>query len=130
MTEAVMKICLGALVIAVCAFLLRELGWRGVPAFSVLSLAVFMGFASDGLSKLLSELTGLSETANISFAAKEIFKIMGASYIFGICSDICSELGEKNLASALSVAGRVEILLIVMPYFLEIVRYAAELVGK
>lgn len=124
-----MKICGGALIAAVCAFLLRELGWRGAVAFSAVALALFFGILADGLSVAAGGISEIAAEYGVGEIAKEILKTVGVTYIFGICSDICAELGERSLSSALDAVGRVEILLIAMPYFIKVLRSAAELVG-
>ena len=125
----VIKICAAALIAAVCGALLREFGWRGGVAFSAVALAVFVGVFSDGISEIASKTLSVSESYGVGKIAKEVLKLIGVSYIFGISSDVCTELGEKTLANTLVAVGRVEIFLIVMPYFLEIVKQAASLVG-
>ncbi len=128
MTE-LLKICGGAVIVAVSAFLLREFGWRGAGAFSILGLVIFIGLLTDGVSRAVRETSVLASAAGVGSLAKEILKVMGVSYIFGISADVSSELGEKTLSSVLLAVGRVEIILIVMPYFLEVVRYSTELIG-
>lgn len=128
MTE-VIRLAACALVVCVAAFLLREMGWRGAVAFSVFGAAAFFSFLSDGLSEILGSVSEIGEIGGISEITKEILKVVGASYIFGISADICSELGEKALSAALLSVGRVEILLISMPYFIGIVKAAVGLVG-
>ncbi len=129
MTE-LLKICGGAIIVAVTAFLLREFGTRGAAAFSILGLVIFLGVLADGVKDTAAAVSGLADMAGVGVMAKEILKLTGVSYIFGISSDICAELGEKSLSLALLAVGRVEILLIVMPYFLEIVKYSTSLVGQ
>lgn len=129
MTADIIKICSGALIAAVCGFLLRELGWRGAAVFSVLSIAVFLGLVADGLQTVTGGVFTLAERTGVGEIAKEILKVLGASYVFGICSDVCGELGERGLASLLTVVGRVEILLIAAPYFVKVTESAVMLVG-
>ncbi len=130
MSGDVVKICASALIAAVCGILLRELGWRGAAIFSVLALVIFLGTLADGIYALSDDVTMISEEYGVGQTAREILKVIGASYLFGICSDVCSDLGERSIAGALTVVGRVEILLIVMPYFLEMIRNAATLVEQ
>ncbi len=124
-----LKICGGALIAAICAFLLRELGWRGAVAFSVIATAVLFGVLADGLSGAAEGISLAAREYGIGETAKEILKIVGLTYIFGICSGICTDLGERSLASVLDAVGRVEILMIAAPYFIKVTRYAAQLVG-
>jgi len=72
-----------------------------------------------GYSKLFSQ-EGLDY-------AKAIIKIIGAGYVFGIGADICRELGEVGVGSAVLVAGRIEIFAITLPYFKKILDIGAEL---
>lgn len=129
MTE-ILKICAAALVVGVAAFLLREMGWRGAIAFSIFGTVALLSFLSDGLFTFVGSIKSLSETAGTSDMAKEILKIIGASYVFGISSDICLELGERALSSALTAVGKVEILLVTLPYFIKILEAATSLVSE
>ena len=125
----VLKIAAAAITTSVAAFLLREMGWRGAVAFSLFGAAVFLSFLSDGLGELGRGIGEIVSVAGVSEIAGEILKIVGASYVFGISSDICQDLGERTLSTALVTVGRVEILLIALPYFIRITRSAVELVG-
>lgn len=127
MTELI-RISAAAILLAIAAYLLRELGWRGAIAFSVFGAAVFLSFLADGLKDAVGGITRVAEASGTLTLAGEILKVLGASYVFGIASDICRELGEKTTASALLAVGRVEIFLISMPYFIKIAEYAVGLV--
>ena len=52
---------------------------------------------------------------------------MGLGYVFGFTSEICSELGEGVIASAVTAAGRVQIFLVAYPYFEKIIKLGVEL---
>lgn len=130
MSGDVIKICASALIAAVCGILLRELGWRGAGIFSVFALVIFLGTLADGIASLSKDVFKISEEYGLGQTAKEILKVIGASYLFGICSDLCSDLGEQAIAKALTAVGRVEILLIVTPYFFKMIRSAADLLGQ
>ena len=126
MTEA-LRICSGAVVAAVCGILLRELGWRGAAVFSILSITVFLGVFADALSTLAERLLSFTAEGAV-LAVKEILKVVGVSYLFGFSADICAELGERSLSGVLLALGRIEILVIVMPYIFDMVKMAGELV--
>ena len=42
---------------------------------------------------------------------------------------VCTELGEAGIAKAFSLCSRIEMLVIALPYFMELWRIGAELVG-
>ena len=46
--------------------------------------------------------------------------MLGVGYVFGIVSDICEEMGERGISSAVINAGRIEIFLLIFPYFKKI----------
>ena len=72
-------------------------------------------------------------TANIADSAAEIIdgatKILGLGYVFGICSDVCRELGENGVANSILVVGRVEIFLATLPYLDTLLGLVRGLVG-
>ena len=120
-----MKVVALGLLLTVMALLLRSLGFRGAAVFASLAVAAVLSFAAAELGQLF----GFAENSRLFgeetleyFSA--IAKIVGTGYLFGICADICTELGEGGIAKAVSVSGRIEILLISAPYFLRILRLA------
>ena len=115
--------------LAIAAFLLRELGWRGAAVFSVFGAAVFLSFLADGLSEGTRGIGRIAELGGVTELCGEVMKVLGTSYVFGIASDICSDLGEKTVATVLITVGRVEIFVIILPYFIKIAQYAAGLIG-
>ncbi len=121
-----LKACFLGLVFCFCAVLLKNLGWRGAPVFAALGFAVLLG----ELPRHLSEIAKLSfgwEVLGESAAA--IFKIIGIGYLFGISSEICRELGESGISTALSLVGRFEIIAVALPFISEIFSLAMSLVS-
>ena len=100
-----------------------SLGSGGTSLGSVLGSG---GSPSAGTSTSLS-------TADIADSAAEIIdgatKILGLGYIFGICSDVCRELGENGVANSILVVGRVEIFLATLPYLDTLLGLVRGLVG-
>ena len=120
-----MKIVALAFLLAVMALLLRSFGFRGAAVFASLAVAAVISVASRELGELLrfAENSRLFEEETLEYFAA-IAKIVGTGYLFGICADICTELGEGGIAKAVTVSGRIEILLIAAPYFIRILRLA------
>ena len=127
--SALTPVGIGLLSVAL-ALVLRECGFRGARLFSAVAALAVVFSLSEGLeavSRLLGEgaaITGASE------GAKCILRIIGISYIFGIAAEVCRELGEGGIASAVLVAGRVEIFLIGAPFIGELLNIAAGLLGE
>ena len=118
----ILKACGIAVLAAVVGAVLGELGFKGKRLFGAFSAVLLLSFAAEGFGEVVSELTLLTEGAGISDVARDAVKIVGAGYVFGIGSDIADELGEGGAAKALSVVGRVEIALLILPYFGEILK--------
>ena len=125
-----MKIAALGFLLAVMALLLRSFGFRGAAVFASLAVAAILSLVAGELGELIglaSESPLLGEEALEYFSA--IAKIVGASYLFGICADICTELGEGGIAKAVALSGRIEILLIAAPYFIRILKLAEGMLG-
>lgn len=121
------KICAVGLISAVCLLLLREVGWRGAPIFAAVASLAIIGFVlpeikdmSEGLASAL-DLVGATETA------RSVIKIVGLSYLFGISADVCREVGSDRIASAVILAGRIEIALVAVPYVIQMLKLGMEL---
>ena len=122
------KICAVAIALAASALIMRELGFRGAPVFAAICFVFILSLAAESAISVGEENTALSLIANAEEELGAVFKIVGVGYLCGISSDICTELGEKGIAKAVSVAGRVEIFLISLPFLGRLMSLAAELV--
>lgn len=123
-----MKICFTAVLAASVGLLLSELGFKGKRSYSAVAAVVLISFLGEGIGELLSGVGGLSDEFGISEVSSAALKVLGCGYVFGMCSDLCSDLGESGLSRALTLAGRVEILMIVFPYFKDTVLLGLELI--
>ena len=118
-----------AILAALVAFLLRSLGWKGVPVFICV---VFVGLFSfvipylEGIGELLKSNAALS---SVEGAAGAVVKVVGLGYITGITADICRELDSSLLSTAVILVGRVEIIAVVLPFFSDIMSLGGELLG-
>lgn len=119
---------LGAAVIsAVCGMLLGELGFRGRKLFGLLCALVILCAISGDAVKIIQDFTSIEGVGELSEIGSVCAKIIGVGYLFGFVCDIASELGETAVASAVSMAGKLEILIIIFPYFRKIVELGLEL---
>ncbi len=116
-----------AVVCAVCGYILDTLGFRGTRVYlafvSALLLIVTLGAASPLISELMSFSRG-ELTADIGASA---LRVLGIGYIGGFFSEFCTQLGAKGAADGLTLFARVQMLGVVMPHFLDILRSAGEL---
>lgn len=108
-----------AILSAVCAFLLRGLSNRAAPIFASLAAIFILSLCESSIDRIMSDIVGIASGADLSEPVSVILKIIGLGYLFGISADICRELGEGGIAKALEVAGRVEIILLSVPYLIK-----------
>lgn len=121
------KICLFALVSGLLLALLDRMGFKSKGLFAALCAVIMFISLSEELSTGLSGILSLAERAGITEGAKCALKAVGLGYVFGFTSEICSELGEGVIASAVTAAGRVQIFLVAYPYFEKIIKLGVEL---
>ena len=57
-----------------------------------------------------------------------MLKMVGVGYAFGVCSDVCRELGETSLSGVVALLGRVEILVLSVPFVKRIIECSVELI--
>ena len=122
------KLCALGMLVCFVGVLLSEYGWRGKKVFGVLCAVILMIGLADGISEIFSGVSSLSEDAGVSDVCSVAMKVVGTGYVFGFCADVARELGESSVSSILTLAGRVEILLLVLPYFQRILEFGMELV--
>jgi hypothetical protein len=111
------KICLVGLLTAILAYFLGEMGFKNKKLLSLLAILLLLCGMKDGAGKLVDKILSFSEVAGIGDACRSALKTVGLGYLFGFTSDVCTELGESGVAKAVNVVGKIEIMLVVLPYF-------------
>jgi hypothetical protein len=125
MTEVFVK-NLGVIIICLIAvILLRNFGFKGVPVLiSVVMVGATSAYAG-ALGGVFSDLYGALGQGGEEYVAAAA-RLVGVGYLSGVVSDVCRENGENGLASAVSSVGRLEMLLITLPYIGRIIAIVAE----
>ena len=106
--------------------LLKELGFKGSKLVLLLGVVSVLGAVVIYIGKMLSFLPILDDKAKEYAVA--MLKILGIGYAFGICSDICAELGESSLAGAVCLFGRIEIVMLSVPFIKMIIEKGIEMI--
>ena len=111
------KICAIGLLSAILSAFLGEMGFKSKKLLSLLAILLLLGTMNDGIAVIMGKILPFSDTVGISEACKSALKTVGLGYLFGFTADVCAELGETGVSKAVSIAGRVEIILVALPYF-------------
>jgi stage III sporulation protein AD len=117
-----------ALLGAILTFTLKAFGWKGAPIVAVaaaISIFSFLGGELDEIGQIFDTVSGIE---GMSEATETLLKVLFVGYVSAISSDICRELGEGGLASAVNLAARIETLILISPMILEILTLGLELV--
>ena len=125
----ILKVTGLALIIAICAVLLRSFGFKGVPVFISVGFLGMLAFGVPYLNGVGEVINSIGERVGNPTAVRAVLKVVGIGYVSGICSDVCKELDAPSVSSAVVLVGRIEIIAVVAPFFEEIVRMGGELIG-
>lgn len=121
------KICALALLSAGAGLVLKEFGWRAAPLLSVICGIAAISFVLPYFVEAGGFYSRLSDNFGIGEITGSILKIVGIGYLSGITADVCRGLGETSIASAVTLVGKMEIIMLSAPYFFDIVEMGVSL---
>ena len=124
----ILKIFALALIGAFLGFTVKAFGWKGAPLVAVGAFVSILTLVGAELEKIRQIFDTVSGIDGMKEATETLLKVLFVGYLSGICIDVCRELGEATIASAVHLAARLEVLVIVSPYLLEILNLGLELV--
>ena len=114
------KTCGAALIAAILCYLLGELGFRGKRVISSFALVFFFLVFVDLAGEILESLASLGLKKEGREAVSTALKIIGIGQGFCICASVCSELSENGISSVITLIGKAEIVLIMLPFLKEL----------
>ena len=123
----IIKICAVALIASILGLILKELGFSGARLVSSCTLCAVTLFAISRFGEIQAELLSIERLGGIGGLTKDMMKIIGVGYLFGVCSDICLDFGEAMLSRGLLTAGKIEIIILTIPTVKEILNMALEI---
>ncbi len=118
---------------SLCAAVLSLTLRQHRPEFSVL-LSIICGvgilfWLIERASPVLEQIQRLSSMAKLPEAGGILLKSLGICLITQIACDTCRDIGETAIASRLETAGKVAMLLLILPMFLGLLEQAVFLIG-
>ncbi len=123
-----LRVCAAAIICALLCTMLDGLGFKSKGLFATLCALIIFSLLGESLAELFSGVLSLAERTGITDAAKCALRVVGLGYIFGITADICEGLGERSVASVVTLIGRIQIFLAAYPYFEKIISLGIELI--
>ena len=123
---SILQIAALAVLAAALAFVLRTLGAKGAPALTVAAGLAFVAYAVARYGEALTAIREMAERAGVSDGVGVILRMIFVGILCAVAADICRDVGESTLAARVEVCGKAEILLLALPFLLELVNLALE----
>ena len=117
----------GVVIALMTSLILGGVGFRGARLVGTLATVLLYLAAVTGVGEICRAVLPLAEGELIGDGVRSILKVVGISYTASFVSDMCRDMGEIGVASAVITVGRVEILLISVPYAVGIAELAIDL---
>lgn len=111
-------LCLSALM---CVKNLRE---SYAPLLRFAAVLLFAFATVSMLSPLVEFGRMTAEKSGISQCGETVMKALGIAYLTNITSSVCRDCGENGLAGGVEAVGRVELLLLALPLFSDVLSSA------
>ncbi len=127
---SIWQVSVTALLLAILCFGMRESGIKGASAV-LLFAGVWAVFPlADRLLLLVQDFRLLAAGSEAAPLVSAMIKLLGVGYLVHIAADCCRESGAPSLASKVELCGKLEMLVICLPYIHELLSYATDLVGQ
>lgn len=123
----VLKLCMVALLLLSSLVVIKQ--WKAdfVPLVRIGSIVLFGSLFIASAKPVLSLINVLGNGAGASEYTEAILKGLGIVILTQICSDICRDSGEGTLAGHVETVGKLELLLLCIPFIQEILVTAQKL---
>ena len=122
------KLAAVGLIAAFTGMLLSEMGCKAKRAVTALTVVIILLGLLGELGGIFGELISFADEGGVGEAARCALKTVGLGYVFGISADISDELGEKSISGMLTLLGRIEIFVVVLPFIKEMIEMGLRLI--
>lgn len=125
----IMKLC-GAAILAAAALAVLRGVRKDISLFIVPAAgAVVLAGVLPGVDKIVSFVRDASERGGITDYASVLLRAAGLAALTDITARICRSSGEESAASFVELAGKIEILVLSLPFISEILDLSLGLLG-
>ncbi len=123
------KICAIGISTAIICVILRQYKNEMVISTRIAGIITAFGITLLMALPILDNLGDMFDNS-LSFEYMEIItKALGISYLTHIGSEICKDCGESNIGTIIESAGKIELLVLCLPLFNNIIKLAEELLS-
>ena len=121
---SILQLCGLAVLAAALALIVKATGSRLAPYLPLLGGMALLLAAVTRYQEPINALLALSEEAGISSSVGTVLKMLAIGFLCTAAADICRDMGEGTLAARVELCGRAEILLLCLPFLLELITLA------
>ena len=123
MGDVVFKVCGIALLSAVLLSILKRFGNESAVLLKITAGVVAAALCFASLSPIIDFIRELSGIGGEDTAmwAEFMLRVLSVAVITHICSAVCKDCGETSLAGYIEIGGKVEIIILSLPYVREII---------
>ena len=115
--------------VACLGFVLRGAGARGAAAVSLAGGLLVLSFTLPRLREPIAAILELAERGGISEEVGVSLRVLSVGLLSALAADACRDLGEGSVADRLELFARAEILVLSLPFLLELLRLSLEVMG-
>ncbi len=127
--STILQICGAAVTAAVCAMILKKMRPGPTVAVSVAALILIFLLAVNKYGSAVLTVSALIKKNGFEKYGELMLKALGIGITVKIASDICRDCGEESIAGGVELAGKLEILLLCIPFAVELLTLSSELVS-
>lgn len=126
----ILPYCAAAIVAAFASLYLKSVRAEYAALVGLAAVIFIMAGVVPGIVAVISDVTRFASASGVSEKyITPIFKIIGIAYISEIASDVCSDAGEKAIASHVELCGKVAISIIALPMVKDVFSLILGLLG-
>ena len=128
--NAAMSICAAAIISAVLSLMIKKYNAEIAVVLSICACAGILLWAIMSAAPVFSRINGIAERTGIeSFWLGIVLKAVGICFITEFAYDCCKDAGQNALAGNTLLAGKISVIITVLPLFEKILEVSLELVG-
>ena len=124
-----LECCALCILVARLGYILRGAGAKGGTALTLAGGLLVLAFTLPKYREPISAVLEMAAYANLTEEVSLVFRILFVGILCGVAADICRDMGEGSVADRLELCARAEMLLLALPFLLEIFRFAFEVIA-